>query len=168
MLDIATLRVEKRDTGMMMNPAGVERRRCPDRRRYGLAAFWHGARYPRRRAGRRATDQVYLIVDWHSPRVLAVVVAILCLCMLDAIFTVILISHGADELNPVLAPFLPDRLGWFTLVKFTLTGVGVCVLVACSRMRLFRAVPGEWLLYPLLMCYAVLFSYQLELLEMVG
>lgn len=153
---------------MMMSSAGVDRRRLPDRRRYGLAAIWHGARHPRRRGGRRATDRIYPIVDWHSPRVLAVAVMILGLCTLDAALTVILISNGASELNPILAPLLPHRLGWFALVKFTLTGVGICVLVACSRMRLFRAVPGEWLLYPLLMCYGALFVYQLELLELAG
>jgi hypothetical protein len=151
-----------------MNSVAIDRRRRPDRRRYGLAAVWHGARYPRRRAGRRATDQAYQIVDWHSPRVLAAVVAILCLCLLDALLTVILISHGANELNPILAPLLPDKLGWFAAVKFSLTGVGVCVLVACSRMKLFRKVPGEWLLYLLLMGYVLLFAYQLELLDRIG
>lgn len=107
-------------------------------------------------------------MDWHSPRVLAAVVAILCLCLLDALLTVILISHGANELNPILAPLLPDKLGWFAAVKFSLTGVGVCVLVACSRMKLFRKVPGEWLLYLLLMGYVLLFAYQLELLDRIG
>lgn len=95
------------------------------------------------------------------------VIAILCLCVMDAILTVVLISHGADEVNPLLAPLLPDRLGLFTAIKLSLTGIGVCVLVACSRMRLFRAVPGEWLLYPVLLGYLVLFGYQLQMLEIV-
>lgn len=150
-----------------MNSAGIDRRGYADRRRWDLAAVWHGARYPRRRAGRRATDQFYPIIDWHSPRVLAPVIAILGLCVMDALLTVILISHGADELNPLLAPLLPDRLGWFVTMKLALTGAGVCVLVICSRMRLFRAVPGEWLLYPVLFCYLALFAYQLRLLELV-
>lgn len=152
---------------MTMNSAVTDRRSVVDRRRKGLAAVWHGARYPRRRAGRRATDRIYPIVDWHSPRLLAVVIAILCLCVMDAILTVVLISHGADEVNPLLAPLLPDRLGLFTAIKLSLTGIGVCVLVACSRMRLFRAVPGEWLLYPVLLGYLVLFGYQLQMLEIV-
>lgn len=152
---------------LMMNSAGADRRSHVDRRRPDLAAVWHGARFPRRREGRRASDQIYPIVDWHSPRVLAPVIAIFCLCALDAIFTVILISHGADELNPFLAPLLPHRLGWFAAIKLTLTAIGVCVLVACSRMRLFRAVRGEWLLYAVLLGYVALFAYQLELLERV-
>lgn len=150
-----------------MSSTGTDRRSYIDRRDHDLATLWHGARRPRRRAGRRSTDRIYPIVDWHSPRVLAPVIAILCLCVLDAVLTVILISHGASELNPLLAPFLPHQLGWFTAVKMTLTGLGVCALVVCSRMRLFRAVPGEWLLYPVLLCYLALFAYQLRLLEIV-
>jgi hypothetical protein len=152
---------------MIMSPAGNERRKPVDRRRNGLAAVWHGARFPRRRGGRRATDRVYAIVDWHSPRVLAAVIAIMGLCALDAILTLVLMSHGAEEINPFLAPLLPDRLGWFALVKFTLTGIGVCVLVVCSRMKLFRAVHGEWVLYAMLLCYVALFGYQLRLLQLV-
>ena len=57
--------------------------------------------------------------------------------------TVMLMRHGAAELNPVMALFLPHNLLWFALVKLALTGAGLCVLVACSRMRLFRRIPGE-------------------------
>jgi hypothetical protein len=150
-----------------MYSAGADRRSHVDRRRHSLAAIWHGARFPRRRSGRRATDQIYPIVDLHSPRVLALVIAIFCLCALDAVLTVILISHGADEVNPILAPLLPNQLGWFAAIKLSLTAIGICVLVACSRMRLFRAVPGEWLLYAVLLGYLALFGYQLQLLERV-
>lgn len=149
-----------------MNAEGIERRRYVERRRRGLAAVWHGARNPRRRDARRATDRAYPIIDWHSPRVLALVIAILGLCVLDGVLTVLLISHGATEVNPFMALFVPHQLGWFAAVKLTLTGTGVCVLVACSRMKLFRAIPGEWLLYPLLLGYAVLIAYELQMLEL--
>jgi hypothetical protein len=152
---------------MTMSPAGTDRRNPIDRRRHALTAVWHGSRFPRRRGGRRAADRIYPIVDWHSPRVLAPVIGILGLCALDAVLTLILMSHGAEEINPFLAPLLPDRLGWFAAVKFTLTGIGVCALVVCSRMKLFRAVRGEWLLYTILLCYLALFGYQLRLLELV-
>jgi hypothetical protein len=108
----------------------------------------------------------YPIIDWHSPRVLAVVLAILGLCVLDGVFTVLLMSHGAAELNPLMARFLPDDLGWFAAAKLSLTAIGVLVLVACSRMRLFRAVPGEIFLYVVLSGYAALVFYELRMLEM--
>lgn len=149
-----------------MNAEGIERRSYVDRRRPSLASLWHGARRPRRRLARRATDRLYPVIDWHSPRVLALVLAILGLCVLDGVMTVVLMSHGAVEVNPVMALFLPHRLGWFAATKLALTGVGMFVLVACSRMRLFRAIPGEWLLYPLLLCYVLLIGYELQMLEL--
>jgi len=123
---------------------------------------------PRRRQGRRSSDRDYPIVDWHSARVLAPVIAILALCVLDGVLTVVLMSHGAVEANPVMALFLPHRLGWFAAVKLFLTSAGICVLVACSRMRLFRTIPGELLLYGVLGCYIALIAYELRLLEIAA
>lgn len=131
-----------------------------------LAAYWHGAFNPRRRSGRRAGDHHYPVVDWHSPRVFALVLTILVLCTADAVLTVILMSHGATELNPVMALFLPHSLPWFAALKLALTSAGICVLVVCSRMRVFRAIPGEWLLYAVLIGYVVLITYQLRLLDL--
>jgi hypothetical protein len=39
------------------------------------------------------------------------------------------------------------------------------VLVACARMRLFRFLPGEALLYVVVGCYSGLIAYELHLLE---
>jgi hypothetical protein len=144
-----------------------ERRRRTERRQMTFAAYWHGARNPRRRAGRRAGDSNYPIVDWHSPGLLVPVFAILALSVLDGMLTVLLMKDGATELNPVMALFLPDNLLGFAVAKLTLTGLGICVLVACSRMRLFRRIPGEVLVYAVLGAYVWLIGYELQLLKLV-
>lgn len=143
----------------------IDRRSGPERRAHSLRAYWQGARRPRRRGIRRSTDALYPIIDWHSPRVFAIVLAILALCVSDGVLTVVLIANGAVEINPFMAKFVPHSLGWFAAVKLSLTAAGVGVLVACSRMRLFRAIPGEWLLMSILAGYAVLVAYELRLLE---
>jgi uncharacterized protein DUF5658 len=153
---------------VFLSATEFDRRSGPDRRNTGLAAYWHGARNPRRRGGRRATDLRYAVVDWHSPRLLIPVFSILCLCVLDGLLTVLLMKHGAAELNPVMALFLPHNLLWFALVKLALTGAGLCVLVACSRMRLFRRIPGELLVYFVLGAYLWLVAYELRMLEFVS
>jgi hypothetical protein len=145
-----------------------DRRSGIDRRSRGLTAYWHGARNPRRRGGRRATDLRYAIVDWHSPRLLIPVFSILCLCVLDGLLTVMLMKHGAAELNPVMALFLPHNLPAFAFVKLALTGAGLCVLVACSRMKLFRRIPGEALVYVVLGAYLWLIAYELRMLDLVA
>jgi hypothetical protein len=132
-----------------------------------FAAYWHGARRPRRRAGRRATDH-RPVVDWHSPRLFIPVFAILVLSALDAGLTVTLMRHGAAELNPVMAWFLPQNLVGFALTKIALTGAGLCVLVACSRMRLFRRIPGELVVYAVLGVYVWLVAFELRLLELAN
>jgi hypothetical protein len=143
-----------------------ERRSGRERRTTTFAAYWHGARNPRRRAGRRATDH-RAVIDWHSPALLIPVFSILCLCVLDAILTVLLMKHGAYEANPVMALFLPHDLMGFALVKLALTGGGLCVLVACSRMRLFRKIRGEVFVYGVLGVYMWLVAYELRMLKLV-
>jgi hypothetical protein len=141
-----------------------ERRSGAERRTISVAAYLHGALHPRRKLGRRRSDR-YPVIDWHSPRVLALVLGILSLCVMDGVLTVLLMTHGAAEINPVMALFLPHNLAGFALTKLTLTGLGVAVLVACSRMRLFRRLPGEALLYGVLLAYVALIVYELEMLS---
>lgn len=150
-----------------MSATELDRRSGSDRRTTTFAAYWHGARFPRRRAGRRASDH-RAVIDWHSPRLLIPVFATLCLCVLDAMLTVMLMKHGATELNPVMALFVPSNVFWFALVKVALTGGGLCVLVACSRMRLFRRIPGEAIVYAVLGVYVWLIAYELHMLELAG
>jgi hypothetical protein len=145
----------------------LERRNGVDRRQTNLQAWWHGALRPRRRSGGRRASDSYPLVDWHSPRVFVAVLSILALCVLDGVLTVLLMTHGATEENPVMALFLPHDLGWFAAVKLTLTALGLMVLVACSRMRLFRAIPGELLLYLVMAGYVALVTYELELLSLM-
>jgi hypothetical protein len=66
-----------------------------------------------------------------------------------------------------MALFLPHNLLGFALVKLTLTGAGLCILVACSRMRLFRKIPGELIVYAVLGIYMCLIAYELRMLEYV-
>jgi hypothetical protein len=150
-----------------MHSTLIERRSGVERRNLSLRAYWFGARTPRRRAGRRASDTIYPIIDWHSPRVFAWVMAILMLCVSDGVLTVFLISNGAIEVNPFMALFVPHSLGWFAAVKLSLTSMGTLILVACSQMKLFRAIRGEALLCAIFVAYLVLVVYELRLLERI-
>jgi hypothetical protein len=151
-----------------MHHASTDRRSGSERRDRSLSAYWHGALQPRRRYGRRTADAIYPIIDWHSPRIFAWVVAILLLCAADGTLTVMLIANGAVEVNPFMAKFVPHSLGWFAAVKLFLTAVGLAVLMACSRMKLFRTIPAEALLGLVLLGYSLLVGYELWLLQHLG
>ena len=73
-----------------------------------------------------------------SPRVLAVV--LLLLSVADAFLTVTLMGDGAEETNPLLAFVLNEHPRFFAVTKMALTGLGVVLLVAMARTKLFRLV----------------------------
>jgi len=62
---------------------------------------------------------------------------------------------------------VPHNLGLFAAVKLTLTAVSLFVIVACSRMRLMRRIPGESIMYVVLAGYAILIAYELNLLALL-
>lgn len=146
----------------------IERRSGTERRHRSVGSYLRGALNPRRRAGRRESDTIYPIIDWHSPRVLAWVITILMLCVLDGVLTVILLANGAVELNPFMAQFVPHSLPWFAAVKLSLTAIGMMVLVVCSQMKVFGgAFRGEMLLAMICAGYVALIVHQLRMLDSI-
>jgi uncharacterized protein DUF5658 len=141
-----------------------ERRRGPDRRTRVARALVYGSIHPRRFGPRREGEHRLGAVDWHHPWWLAVASLILMLCAADAILTTILISRGAYELNPLLAPLLGGSGTLFVLVKVGLTGIGVVTLTLLSRLKVFGHLPVALFLYAVLAGYGVLVAYEMQLL----
>ena len=142
----------------------VERRQGPDRRRTSLRSFLKGGITPRRRNGRRADEQ-HLPIDWHEPYLLFLSVMILLLSVADAFLTLTLIMGGAQEANPLLAFILRDHPDLFAVIKMTLTGAGVYVLVAVARSRLFRVMRVGVVLQGIFVAYVALIAYEWWLLR---
>lgn len=143
---------------------GPERRHGPDRRIRVARSLVYGSFKPRRLGPRRTGEQALGAIDWHHPWWLAIATLILALCASDAILTVVLISRGAYELNPLLAPLISGSGALFVVVKVGLTGIGVVVLTLLSRVKAFGRLPVALLLYAVLAGYAVLIAYELRLL----
>ena len=98
-----------------------------------------------------------------------IAVLILLLSISDALLTLTLISHGALEENPMMAPLVRGSAGVFAGVKLGLTGIGVLLLLAFAKVRAFGRSPIGTLLYAVLTIYAVLVAYELRLLySLVG
>lgn len=142
----------------------AERRRGPDRRTRVARALVHGSFKPRRLGPRRTGEHRLGSIDWYHPWWLAIATLILTLCASDAILTVVLISRGAYELNPVLAPLVHGSATLFVAVKVGLTGIGVVLLTLLSRLKAFGRLPVALLLYGVLVGYGVLIAYELHLL----
>lgn len=145
-------------------PGAPERRRGPDRRTRVARALLYGSFNPRRLGPRRDGEHRLGAIDWHHPWWLAIATLILALCASDAVLTVVLISRGAYELNPLLAPLIRGSGALFVVVKVGLTGVSVVLLTLLSRVKAFGRMPVALVLYCVLAGYALLIGYELHLL----
>jgi hypothetical protein len=147
----------------------VERRNRADRRRRVWWSVFYGSFNPRRRRpARRLDDSRFHPVDWYSAHLLAVSVVILLLSAADAFLTAILLLHGADEMNPVMAVFVYRSVATFAAFKMAMTGSGIVVMVFLARYRFMRMIRVEFVLYAVLAVYAWLIGYEVWMLKGSG
>ena len=104
-------------------------------------------------------------VDWHHPQWLAIAVFIVALSGGDALLTLVLMAHGASEVNPVMAPLVAGSPVVFALIKIGVTAGGVILLTQLARVRAFGWVPVGILLYWVLAIYGALIAYEMHLLN---
>jgi Domain of unknown function (DUF5658) len=140
-----------------------DRRELTERRTLTLRTIFRGSVRARRRSGRRRDDAYH--IDWHEPDLLFLSVTMVLLSVIDAFLTLTLLRHGAQEANPVLAYVLTYYPELFASLKMLLTGLGVLVLVAMARARLFRVIRVKTVLQWSLLGYVVLIGYELWLLR---
>jgi Domain of unknown function (DUF5658) len=111
----------------------------------------------RRRDHLRREDDRHKVVlfDRYSGSDMRIVIAILLLSIIDAFLTIFLLSHGAVELNPIMAYFLNINALSFILVKYGLTALSVITIVILhyTVIRYFR-LPTRYLLD----CFAGIFA----------
>jgi hypothetical protein len=145
-----------------MSASIPERRARPDRRRSVVRALWRGNFARRRVAPRRSAERHAVVTDWFHAQWLAVGIGILVLCVADAILTLTLISHGAREVNPLMAPLVGHQA--FGYLKIGVTALGILVLTLVARLRFWGKAVGA-VLYLILAAYVVLVSYEFVLLR---
>jgi hypothetical protein len=144
-----------------------DRRSRPDRRIRFLRSLIYGGWQPRRRSARRATDGHRPMIDWHGPGLFFSVVAILVLCTVDALLTLVLVGRGAVEVNPLMRAFVPSDPHAFAVVKLAATGVSLLMLVAIARFRVFRVLRVGTLVHAALIGYVGLVAYEVWLMGLV-
>jgi hypothetical protein len=141
----------------------VSERRRTERRTHVLRSLLVGSFKRRRRGPRRADEFGFGAVDWHHPQWLLIALLIVVFSCSDAFMTLVLINHGAYEVNPLMRPLIGGSGLVFTLVKVCFTAGGVVLLTQAARMRAFGGVPVGALLYTVLAVYGVLIFYEFRL-----
>jgi len=91
-------------------------------------------------------------------------VALVLLCSVDAAATLILIKHGASELNVVMAKLINTGEQHFINTKIALTALGVIPLVVYRDFYLYGLLRIAGFLVVLVGAYAALVIYELVLL----
>ena len=144
----------------------IERRSGIDRRKARLGGIRQLLFNGRRSNLRRADDRRKLaLLDHYSPKIFAIIVAILLLSLVDAVLTLVLISHGAVELNPVMAYFLSKGDSTFLIVKYLLTSISVTIVALINYVfiRIFRSHVRDLLVY-FAGCFALVVAWELFLM----
>jgi hypothetical protein len=147
-----------------------DRRENQDRRKSTFRAFIHGGLSPRRRGPRRAGEIRATDVDLHHPQWLGVTLLVLLLSCADALLTLTLISHGAVEINPLMAKLVYGSGHGFAAWKIGVTAVSLIVLAVLARVRvrLFGYLPVGAVLYLVLAGYVILVCYEVWLLDRIA
>jgi hypothetical protein len=129
----------------------------------------YGGFHPRRRSlPRRGEELRFHALDWHAAPLLAAALGIVLLSVADAFLTLILLSNGADEINPVMAVLVIRSVTVFTSLKIGMTAAGVIFMVLFARYRFMRVVRVEVLMYTVLAAYCALIGYEVWMLEARG
>jgi Domain of unknown function (DUF5658) len=144
---------------------GERRVRVERRKRIWWSLVYGGFHPRRRRPPRREADVRIHVLDWHGAHLWAASVSILILSVVDAFLTVMLMSGGAVEVNPIMAVFVGRNVAVFAGFKMAITGISVMVMVYLARYRFMRLVRVDVILYCILLAYATLVVHEVGMLR---
>ena len=126
-----------------------------------VAGAWHA----RRRNPRRGEVVRLGSIDWHAPQWFAAALLVLLLSMADTFLTLVLVQHGAIEVNPIMAPLVIGGGRSFAFLKLALTASAVTILVTLTRVPTFGRLLAGPILVGTAFLYALLISYELWLID---
>lgn len=141
--------------------SGLDRRKKPRLLLKGLIS--RGSRL----STRRAEDRKKIVVfDYYRPSLFISILIVLTLSLLDAFLTLILLSRGAIELNPVMDYYLSHGPTEFIIVKYGLTGSSVLLILLLNDVLKARYGVGTGaLLYLFTAIFGSVVIWQFSLLS---
>jgi len=136
--------------GNTHEPVFVERRSITDRRKKSSISIRSLLFGGRRETIRRHEDKRKLFyVDRYNQFHFVAIVLILFLSVVDATLTIVLINHGAYEVNPIMAYCLDVGPYTFLSIKYSLTCMGLILLLMLRNifMRPLGIFAGSFFYY---------------------
>ncbi len=118
---------------------GLERRSGKDRRQDQISTFKRLFSSGLRESMRRAEDRNCIVVfDRYKPSLVVSIIIVLTLSLLDALLTLILLSQGAKELNPIMKFYLDYGTHEFIYVKYGLTVLPMIIILFSKEALITR------------------------------
>ena len=146
---------------------GEERRLANDRRNYTIKTLLHCFKNPQRATGRRKSDKRYPLLDVFDASAMFLAVALTTLSLCDAFFTLNILAHGGQEVNPFMNYMLGYGTFAFVASKMLFTAVAVVVMTGAGNLLLFNRIRVRSILAILIGLYAGLIAYELSILAIV-
>jgi hypothetical protein len=147
----------------LSNRSGKDRR---TKSGFNARSFLLGGR--RGKIRRQEDTRRIFYVDQYSPKLFAVIVAILFLSVIDALLTLSLLNRGAYEINPVMAFFLKFGPYPFLTSKYLLTIIPViCLLMYRNIVIRIIKISTRSLLYFIAVVYLAVVVWELYLISNV-
>ena len=147
-----------------------DRRESTRDRRHNLRQTAIQSLYKKRRIAlrRRGDKRKSVYIDRHDPKTVMLALGIMLMSICDAFFTMRLLSHGSEELNPVLAALIDIDLSLFLFIKFFITGGAVSFLVMHRYHLILNRISGQQLLVFCAVVYMALIAYEINMLRHVS
>jgi hypothetical protein len=142
----------------------VELRDREARRKPSLRTLWGAMTKHRRRNPRRQDDLLNSYTDWYGHWPLAATFTIILLCFADAFLTMVLLSKGAVEMNGLMDYLIQKNIQLFTVVKMSVTGAALIILVLHFNFRVYKYVAVRYVIYALVPMYSLLIFHELVML----
>lgn len=155
---------EPKLTTNQLDDQTVDEQRQTARRKPSVKTLLGAIRHQRRRSHRRDNDHVNSYIDWYGHWPFAATVTIALLCFADAFLTIVLMSHGAIELNIFMDWLLQRDVHTFAVVKMAMTGIALVVLVMHFNFRIYRFIAVRFLIYALVPLYSLLILHEINML----
>jgi len=116
---------------------------------------------------RRQEDRERLfLLDHYNPLIFVPIVAILFLCVIDALLTLFLMKHGAYEANPIMAYLLNIGPYPFYFIKYAITIIATFGLLLLRGIVIQKLnVTVHSLLYFIAGLYLIVVAWELYLVS---
>ena len=125
----------------------------------------------KRKSVRRLGDRGRIFfVDWYSPKLFIAILAGIFLSIIDGILTLLLMSRGAYEVNPIMAYALSVSPSAFVASKYVLTSLAALIVLMLRDVVVVRKrkIPPHVLLYFFVGGFALVVAWELYLFSSVS